>query len=174
MPRRAGEPAGVDRVAVEYGCALLRRPVHCGLEKRGPDAGPAVFAAHHEAGHPPRVGIIVKDPGKCPVVRHGGQGRAWHDPRPADRVLIAVGQQADGHLCFLDFTLRPAPVIRLLVPKKPLAPARVRVLLPGSEDPAKLGTPVSSRWHYTHRGHLVRVLLLPQEHVCQSLYSPWP
>jgi hypothetical protein len=65
---------GVDRVAVEYGGAMLRRPVHCGLEKRCSDAAPAVFPAHYETGHPRRVGILVEDPGKGPVLCDGRQG----------------------------------------------------------------------------------------------------
>ncbi|MGH3503830.1 MAG: hypothetical protein ACRDQA_23480, partial [Nocardioidaceae bacterium] len=68
---------------------------------------------------------------------------AWHDPRPADHVVVAVGQQTDRDLCLLDFALKRAAVIGLVVPKKPLAPARGGVLLSGSEDSSQSWPPLS-------------------------------
>ena len=78
---------------------------------------------------------FIKDAGKCPVLGDPWQRGARHHPRPADHVVIEDGQQADRAICFVDFTVQRGPVIGLLVPTKPLAPARRGVLLPGSEDP---------------------------------------
>src|SRR5699024_6585618 len=135
------------------GSAVLCSPVHRSAEQRAPDAAPTVLAPHHEAGHPPCTRVIVKNPGQCPIGGDPRKRRAGHDPGPADHLVAAVGQQADGLPGVLDLTLERALVVGLLVAEEPLAPARVAILLPRPEGPPQVRPPLSCRRHYPHHRH---------------------
>ena len=121
--RAAGESAGVYGVAVEHRGAMLRGPGDSGVEQCDSDALFSVFAAHHEAGHPPCIGIVVEDPGQCTVFSDSRERGARYDPRPADDVVVEVGQQADRDFGVAHFASKGAPIVGFLMSKKSLAPA---------------------------------------------------
>ena len=166
--RDASEPVGVHRVAVEYRRTVLRRPVHSSLEQSDSDAAAPVLATDHEAGDPPRVKVFIKDAGEWPVLGYPRQRRPRYRSRPADHVVMEVGQQTDRRICLMDLTLQRVPVRGLVVPTEALTPARCGVHLPRAEDSSELWPSLGSRRHHTHRGHRLGPLLLHQ-HVCPSL-----
>ena len=53
---------------------MLRSPGYGTIEEGGSDATAPMFAAHHEARHPPRVGIVVEDPCECRIAGYPMQG----------------------------------------------------------------------------------------------------
>ena len=118
-------------LAVKYGGAVLLCPVDRGLEQRRPDAASTLFATYDEARHPLRVGIAVKDPGKCAVLDDPRKRRARHDP-----------VRLSGSSCR----------------RNRWHQHEVGSSFPGSKDSPQSWPPLSRRWHYTHGGHLFRIL----------------
>ena len=69
---RAFERVGVDRMALDGGCAVTSGERHRGVEEGSRDASAAGALVDREAGDPPGAGIVGQDAAQRPIRQDGG------------------------------------------------------------------------------------------------------
>ncbi len=124
---------------------MLCGPVDSSPEEQHTYAGAPVFEPDDEAGDPPCLWVVVKDPTKGTVAGNARKARTRYDAGPSDRVEVLVFDASDGNACVLNLLAKCHAVVRDVVAPKALAPARFRIARAWPEHGAQPRSPIGRR-----------------------------